>query len=60
MTKTEKLMNASRRAANAYGDRGKADFNRGRRGRDLVAAKVAEYERLNRKQPVTVYKITVE
>jgi len=52
-------MNASRSAANAYGDFGKVDFNRGRRGRELWEQQTRYYEKMNKCQPVTVYKIAV-
>lgn len=59
MTAIEKLMNASRSAANAYGDFGKADANRNRRGREWWNYQTRLYEKLNKTQPVTVYKIAV-
>jgi len=59
MTAMEKLMNASRSSANAYGDFGKADRQRNRRGRDWWNYQTSFYEKLNKRQPVTVYKIAV-
>jgi len=59
MEAIEKLMNASRSAANAYGDFGKADMQRNRRGRDWWNYQTSLYEKMNKRQPVTVYKIAV-
>ncbi|GEM_PF-4120763 len=55
----ESLMNISRRSCAAYGDSGKADRQRNRRGREWWNYQTALYEKINKRQPVTVYKITV-
>jgi hypothetical protein len=57
--KTEELMNVKRKDAHAYGNSGKADYNRNRRGREWWNYQTVVYEKMNKCQPVTVYKITV-
>jgi hypothetical protein len=59
MLKVEELMNTTRKSANAYGNFGKADYNRNRRGREWWNYQTSVYEKMNKCQPVTVYKITV-
>lgn len=51
------LMNSCRKSANAYGDVGKASFSRNKRGFALWDARTREYEKLNKKQPVKVYRL---
>ena len=54
----EQLMNADRKSCAAYGCFGKANAQRNRRGREWWQYQTALYEKLNKRQPVTVYKIT--
>lgn len=57
MKSIEELMNTKRKEAHAYGDYGKADLQRGRRGREISRCRTKEIEKLNKKQPVVSYKI---
>jgi len=51
------FMNATRSACAAYGYNGKADSHRNRRGREWSRARTLELEKLNKRQPVTTYKL---
>ena len=53
----EELMNTSRHSCAAYGNKGKANYQRGRRGREWWNHQTALYEKLNKRQPVITYKI---
>ena len=55
----ERMMNSSRKSANAFGDSGKAKAQRNRRGREWWQAQTALYEKLNKCQPICVYMIEI-
>ncbi len=55
--KTEVMMKSTRKLASAYGDTGKADFQRGRRGREWWNYQTREYEKMNKRQPVRIYQL---
>ena len=54
------IMNATRAACAAYGNFGKPEKNRNRRGKEWSRARTQEIERLNKQQPVITYRLSAE
>ena len=54
------IMNATRAACAAYGNFGKPERNRGRRGKEWSRARTQELEKLNKQQPVITYRLSAE